>query len=346
MKALIGVLLILISISLSGCADTDISSEEGKNQIEDADTISIGMCFDSFVIERWEKDRDIFVATARDLGADVNVQNANGEAEEQVRQIEYFTEKGVDAIVIICIDSESIQDAVKKAKSRGIKIIAYDRMISMADVDLYVSFDNEMVGCLMAEALNSAEIEKPKVIMLQGPNTDNNVSLVRQGFTKICGRNGMDVIASMNADQWKAENAADYLEENSELLEEADGIMCGNDNVATAVVRVLSEKRKAGKIMLVGQDADLEACQRIVEGTQNMTVYKPVEAEAKEAAKTTVALIKGEKIDNLNYLSDGRYEVPSIILEPIAVTKDNIDSVIIDSGFHLKDEVYLNVQRK
>jgi len=338
--------MLLTSVSLYGCGNTEAVEGEKVEEEINEDTISIGMCFDSFVIERWEKDRDIFVSTARDLGAEVNVQNASGEATEQVRQIEYFIDRNVDAIVIICIDSDSIRDVVKKAKNKGIKVIAYDRMIANSDVDLYVSFDNEMVGSMMAEAFVSANPETKNVIMLQGPTTDNNVSLVRQGFTKICGRYGINVMASMNADQWKAENAADYLEENAELLDEADGIMCGNDNLATAVVRVLAEKRKAGKIMLVGQDADLEACQRIVEGTQTMTVYKPVETEAKRAAETTVALIKGEKIDDLSYLSDGKYEVPSIILTPIAVTKDNIDTQIIGSGFHLKEEVYLNVQKR
>ena len=338
---LLSVTLLLLCL-LSGCG-SKVPEVDGEKKTE-ADKIRIGLCFDSFVIERWEKDRDVFVSTARELGAEVNVQNANGELSEQISQIEYFIQKDVDAIVIISIDGNALGDVVKKAKSKGIKVIAYDRMLNNCDADLYVSFDNEMVGTLMAEALVASELANNKVLMLQGSPTDNNVDQVRKGFDPVISRNAVSVIGSMYADGWRAEDASEYLEAHSELLEETDGIMCGNDNIATQVARVLAENRKLGKIALVGQDADLEACQRIVEGTQAMTVYKPVEKEAEAAARGTVALIKGEEIEGAVYVSDGSYSIPGIMLDPIAVTRDNIDETIIESGFHLQEEVYLNVK--
>jgi len=119
--------------------------------------------------------------------------------------------------------------------------------------------------------------------------------------------------------------------------------MCGNDNIATMVVHALAENRKADNMLVVGQDADLEACQRIVEGTQTMTVYKPVEKLASRAAECTIALIKGEELsgDDVMSFNDGKYDVPYVKLTPIAVTEENMNEVIINSGFHLKEDVYL-----
>ena len=120
--------------------------------------------------------------------------------------------------------------------------------------------------------------------------------------------------------------------------------MCGNDALAGVVIRALSEMRLAGKIVVVGQDADLDACQRIVEGTQEMTVYKPVENLAKKAAEYAVSLAKGEEIKTATRYNDGTYDVPFIKLEPIAVYKDNMEETIIDGGYHLKEDVYINVK--
>ena len=122
----------------------------------------------------------------------------------------------------------------------------------------------------------------------------------------------------------------------------------GNDNVASQVVPALAEKRMAGNILVIGQDADLEACQRIVEGTQLMTVYKPVEKLAKRAAECTVQLIMDGKVtgEDVTEFNDGTNFVPYVGLSPISVTKENMDETIIDSGFHLREDVYLNIPGK
>lgn len=326
---------------LTGCG---AQKEEEAKIKDDMEKIQIGICFDSFLIERWERDRDVFVSTARDLGAEVNVQNANGNLEEQISQIEYLIEKKMDVIVIVSIDGDGLADVVKKAKDAGIIVIAYDRMIHNADADLYISFDNEKVGTLMGEAMVAKGVPGKKVLMLAGPTADNNVAMVNSGFINVMDEHGIQVVDIMYADGWKPEYASDYIYDHPEVLEEVDGIMCGNDSLATHTVRVLAEKRKAGKIVVTGQDAELEACQRIVEGTQLMTVYKPVEKQARVAAECAIALVKGEEVEGINaVMSDGTYDIPGIVLEPIAVNKENIDETIIESGFHLREEVYLNV---
>ena len=135
------------------------------------------------------------------------------------------------------------------------------------------------------------------------------------------------------------------MNENKDLVKEADGIMCGNDALAGVVIRALSEMRLAGNVVVVGQDADLEACQRIVEGTQEMTVYKPVEKLAKSAATYAVSLAQGNEVKTATHYNDGSYEVPFIKLQPVAVNKDNMDEVIIDGGYHLKEDVYINITK-
>lgn len=347
-KGILSFLLLLLFL-LAGCG----RSEEhiAEEDIEAEEKMQIGMSFDSFVIERWQRDRDVFVSTAKELGAEVNVQNANGDSEEQIAQIEYLIDKKMDVIVIICIDSDSLAPTVQKAKNAGIKVIAYDRLIKNADVDLYISFDNEMVGTMMGEGIaghgDGGEADAGEavetVLMLGGPLADNNVSMVEKGFREVMRREGIEIIDSMHSDGWKAELAAAYVYDHVDLVNRADAIMCGNDDIATAVVRALAERRLAGKTRVVGQDADLAACQRIVQGTQIMTVYKPVEKLAQKAAECAVALGRGEETGAENVIDDGSYEVPYMALLPISVYKDNMDEVIINSGFHLKEDVYLNV---
>lgn len=344
-RTVIGIALFTLGFCvLAGCGRTQEADD--KQQDGQESKVRIGMSFDSFVIERWQRDRDVFVSTAKEMGAEVNVQNANGDIEEQISQIEYFIQKRMDVIVVVCIDSDALTDVVNKAKNAGIKVIAYDRLIKNAGVDLYISFDNETVGTQMAEAIVKSGGEVHNVLMIGGPLADNNVSMVEKGFKDVMKKNHINIIDSMHCDGWKPELGASYIYENVDKVNQADAIMCGNDDIATYVTRVLAEKRLAGKIGLVGQDADLAACQRIVEGTQIMTVYKPVEKLAQKAAEFAMALANGEEIEADHQIYDGRQEIPYVALEPISVDKSNMDRVIIGSGFHLKEDVYLNVRNQ
>ncbi len=337
---------LLLMLSLAGCGTEGEGG--GKKDKEDDEKVSIGMCFDSFVIERWQRDRDVFVSTAKELGAEVNIQNANGDPKQQKEQIEYFIKSGMDVIVIICIDPDAIADTVKKAQDAGIKVIAYDRPIRGGGVDLYVSFDNEKVGEMMAQTMVKNNVKNGKVIMICGSPTDYNVPMVESGFEKIMRQNGNEIIDTFYCEGWKAEEAGSYVYRNMDKVVKADAIMCGNDDLASRVVHALAEKRLAGKILVAGQDADLEACQRIVEGTQLMTVYKPIGKLAQRAAQSAVILAKGEAVEdgNLSEYDDGTGRIPYLKIDPVSVTESNINEVIIKSGFHLKEDVYLNVPSK
>lgn len=333
------VVMTLSLAMLSGCASNSADSANTSSNKEDS--IEIGLCFDSFVIERWEKDRDVFVDTASSLGATVNVQNANGDVEKQIEQITYLIDKGVDCLVIIPVDGEALTDVIKSAKEKEIAVVCYDRIIPNADTDLYISFDNNMVGQMLGEAL--ADSGAKSVVMICGPLTDGNVPMVNDGFYSVMNENDIEILDTYYCEGWKAELGGAYIYDNLDTIKEADAIMCGNDDVATSVIRALAVCQLAGVKPVVGQDADLPACQHIVEGTQLMTVFKPVSKLAEQAAQLSVQLASGEDIDVDSTISDGQYDIPYVATEPVAVTRDNIDEVIIDSGFHSKEDVYMNI---
>lgn len=318
---------------------TQISQEK-----ESEDTIRIGISFDSFVIERWQRDRDVFVSTAKKLGAEVNVQNANGNVEEQISQIEYLISKDVDVLAVIAADSEKLTDVMCQAKARGIKTISYDRLVKNAGSDFYISFDNEAVGALMAQGLKKSVPEGGDIFMLQGPEADYNVKMIREGFERELKGSNLRVVYRANCEGWMAEKAVDYLKEALEKYPDVKGIMCGNDDIASQVIPVLAENRLAGVVRVVGQDGDLAACQRIVEGTQTMTAFKQVGLMAKIAAEYAVKMAKGENLERINSsISDGTEEISFMKLMPIAVDKKNMNEIIIEGGYHSMEDVYLNV---
>lgn len=335
-------LLLVILFSLSGCAVEEVQIQEVEE--EEEETIKIGMCFDSFVIERWERDRDAFVAKCTDeLGVEVNVQSANGDVELQAEQIDYLIEQGVDVIVVVAVESQGISAAVTRAKQAGIKVIAYDRMVYDANVDLYITFDNEEVGRLMAQAIIDETEEDAKILMISGPLEDNNVLAVNDGFDTMIKYTDCEIIGVEYAAGWVSEYGFDYVNEYLDSGETFDAVMCGNDGIASQVIMALSERRMADEVIVVGQDADLGACQRIVEGTQTMTVYKPIEEMAQLAAEYAVMLATGEPLGATETISDGSNDVPYVGLNPTAVTIDNMD-IIIEDGYHMEDDIYLNVE--
>ncbi|MFR7900141.1 MAG: substrate-binding domain-containing protein [Ruminococcus sp.] len=234
----------------------------------------------------------------------------------------------------------------RRQQSAGIPVISYDRMVNNANTDLYISFDNRKVGEIMAQALVNALPQGGDVFMIQGSSSDNNVQMVKQGLmiclqTQICmWFMKLTVMAGQQnwlPDMWRKpwKNILMLRELCAEMM-----------TLPVRVVQVLAENQLAGNVVVVGQDGDLAACQRIVEGTQYMTAFKPIEDLARKAAKYAVEMGSGKGVAELEdvteTVNDGTYEIPSCILEPTAVTKENIDKVIIEGGFHRRDEVYLN----
>lgn len=340
--------LLLFSMLLTGCEFE--KKETAENAEEKKEELKIGLTFDSYVLERWTRERDIFGATAQKLGATVDFQNANGDVEKQRKQIRKFIEDKVDVIVVVAVDCHALSDVVTEARNLGINVISYDRLIQGTVTDLYITVDNEMVGQEMAKIMKEKLPNGGDVVMLCGPEMDSNSIDVVNGFEKGIADSELTVIKKLHVRSWAPENG--FAEANGVLsdVDHVDAIMCGNDALAGYAIKALSERQLAGKVVVTGQDADLEACQRIVEGTQIMTLYKPIERLARVAAECAVKMAKGESVvgeevgrTSTKKTLDGK-EVPYWSLPPVAVTKENMDDVIIDLGFHPREEVYLNVE--
>lgn len=309
-----------------------------------AKDLTIGMSIDDLRLERWQKDRDIFVKKAENLGAKVFVQSANGDASAQISQVENMINRNVDVLVIIPFNGEVLGNVIAEAKKEGIKVLAYDRLINNADIDFYVSFDNEKVGELQAKSVVEAKPEG-NYFLMGGSPVDNNAKLFRKGQMKVLqpliDSGKIKVVGDQWVDSWLAEKALQIMENAlTANKNNIDAVVASNDATAGGAIQALSAQGLSGKVAISGQDADLAAIKRIVDGTQTMTVYKPITKLADKAAEIAVTLGKNEKLTPNAELNNGLKNVPSYLLDPIAVNKDNIDDTIIKDGFHTKDAIY------
>jgi D-xylose transport system substrate-binding protein len=338
-------LLVLNAVGITACGRQETSGAAKEGELNQP--IEIGMCFDAFILERWLRDRDVFVSTASELGAEVNVQNANGDKEEQLKQIQYLVDKNVDAIVVVGVDTgdDRLGKLMLKAKEKEIVTVCYDRLIQNANADLFISVDSRRVGELMAETVLGQISPEGKIAAIFGPDTDTNVSLLRQGVDSVLQTHGKTLSYENEAADWKEEYAFEYMKECLVTVGPVEGVICANDGLASMAFQALSESQAADGVCIVGQDADILACQRIVEGYQYMTVYKPINDLAKRAAQYTIDLIKGKEVLTDQQMNDGTYDIPYARLDPVAVTKENMDRIILDSSFHLREEVYLHISK-
>ena len=309
-----------------------------------AKDLKIGMSIDDLRLERWQKDSSIFVKKAEALGAKVYVQSANGDDSAQISQIENMINKNIDVLVIIPHNGEVLSNVIAEAKKEGIKVLAYDRLINNADLDFYVSFDNEKVGDLQAQSVIEKKPEG-NYFLMGGSPVDNNAKLFRKGQMKVLqpliDSGKIKVVGDQWVDSWLPEKALQIMENAlTANKNNIDAVVASNDATAGGAIQALSAQGLSGKVAISGQDADLAAIKRIVEGTQTMTVYKPIALLADKAAEISVALAKDEKPQSNAELNNGLKNVPSYLLEPIVVDKNNIETTIIKDGFHSKDSIY------
>ncbi|MFV0547830.1 MAG: D-xylose ABC transporter substrate-binding protein [Limnobaculum xujianqingii] len=326
-------------VLLAVCASLALSGH-----MVNAKEVKIGMAIDDLRLERWQKDRDIFVSKAESLGAKVFVQSANGNEETQMSQIENMINRGVDVLVIIPYNGQVLSNVIAEAKREGIKVLAYDRMINDADIDFYISFNNEKVGELQAQSLVE-RVPQGNYFLMGGSPVDNNAKLFRQGQMNVLNplikEGKIKIVGDQWVDAWLAENALKIMENaltaNNNKI---DAVVASNDATAGGAIQALVAQGLSGKVAISGQDADLAGIKRIVAGTQTMTVYKPISKLANDAADIAVEMGKGETPKANATLNNGKKDVPSYLLTPIQVDKSNIDSTVVADGFHSKESIY------
>lgn len=299
---------------------------------------------------RWETaDRPFLEQAFQAAGVEYDIQNANGDKAKFATIADQMLASGINVLMIVNLDSPSAAAVIAKADAQGVPTIDYDRLTLGGGAQYYVSFDNVAVGTKIGEGLvtcmqNNGNDAGP-VVLLNGSPTDNNATLFKEGYQAVIEGAGYTVAADQSVPDWDNTKAGTIFEQiYTEVGGDLIGVASANDGLGGAAIAVLERNGVAGEIPVTGQDATDEGLQRVLLGTQCMTVYKAIKAEADAAAALAVALAKGE-IPTADGLATGSVTdtetgatVKAVLLEPIAVFPENVKDVIAD-GFTTYDRV-------
>jgi D-xylose transport system substrate-binding protein len=336
---------------MAGCGDDDSSSSGGGTETGggggEAQKVAV-LLPDTKSSVRWETaDKPLLQKAFDDAGVPVEIQNAQGDKSAQQQQAEQAITNGAKILLLTNLDSGSGAAIEANANSRGVKVIDYDRLTLKGSADYYVSFNNVTVGKLQGEGLAKClgDASKPAIAELNGSPTDNNATLFKQGYDSVLDplydSGKATKVADQSVPDWDNQQALTIFEQ---MLQKSnnkiDGVLAANDGLGNAVISALKQ-RKLKQIPVTGQDATAQGLQNILSGDQCMTVYKAVAKEADAAAKLAISLSKGEEAPAglVNGESDdGSRKVPSVLLEPQSITKENLD-VPIKDGFLKREEV-------
>lgn len=337
--------------------------KEGQESREQAsEGPQIGLLMETYDVNRWARDEAFFVGQAESMGATVIKAVADGDQDRQNKQAERFLAGGAKVLVIVPKNLETASYIIKIAHEQNVPVVAYDRLIRNCDLDIYITFDNEKVGYLQAQGV-LAKVPTGNFILLGGAATDSKAQLLRTGQMTairhhvISTGQSISLLSQPFLDNWDREEArgcvSKILTRFDAMAKPVHAIIASNDSTAGGAIAALKAEQLEGQVAVSGQNAELTACQRVVEGTQAVTVYKPVRKLATVAADVAVRLARGEKPKSIiealgydvNYLDNGREQVPSIYLEPVYVTKENMVETVIKDDWHPFGEVYKNVPK-
>lgn len=294
--------------------------------------------------ERWVRDAQKMRESAKEQDIDLKMQISDNDAAKQMSQCENLLAQGIDILILAPHDATSAAAIVDEAHSAGIKVISYDRLVLNTKVDLYISFDNLEVGRLQGEFLAKA-VPKGNYAVLGGAPTDNNAKLFKQGAMSVikplAAKGDIKIVMDQWIQDWQPTVAMNLMQNaltaNNNKI---DAVLAPNDNTAGGVIQALAQVGLAGKVPVTGQDAELTAAQRIVKGTQSMTVFKDTRELASKAMDAAIKMAGGQDPGATGAVNNNKMDVPSILLKPIVVDKGNIDAVLIDGGYLKKADVY------
>lgn len=305
----------------------------------------IGLCMDAFDQERWQKDRDYLLKGLKDNGFDVLMEAAQSDANLQVEQAKKLIQEGIKVLIIIPSDSKKAAEIVEIAHKANVKVVAYDRLIKNCELDYYISTDNVSIGSLQANYMLSL---KPagKYVLIGGATTDNNSFLIRLGqldvLQPLVDKGDIKIVFDQFCDEWKVEEGSRMMEDAiNQAGKDIDAVLCANDDLAQGVIKVLEKYNLIQKVLVAGQDADLNACRMIVDGKQAITIYKPI----KLMAHSTVDLVQKLLADSTSVsttvnVNNSTKMVPTILLTPMVVNQQNIRLTVVADGYLTENQIY------
>jgi len=306
--------------------------------------IVIGVSIPTQRDERWVKDAEKMRAVARDQGVELKMQISDNDAARQMSQCENLLAQKIDILILAPHDATSASAIVDAAHREGVKVISYDRLVLYSDVDLYISFDNVQVGRLQGKYLTE-RVPRGKYVVLGGAPTDNNAKLFKQGAMEyiqpLADKGEIKIVMDQWIQDWQPTLAMNLMQNaltaNNNKI---DAVLAPNDNTAGGVIQALAQVGLDGKIPVTGQDAELTGAERIVKGTQSMTIFKDTRLLATDAILTAVKIVRGEDPGATSRVNNQEIDVPAILLTPVVVDKGNIDQALIASGYLKREEVY------
>ncbi|MEU3934288.1 substrate-binding domain-containing protein [Streptomyces sp. NPDC029044] len=334
-----GLLALLLAVSLASCSD---SAGEGEGEL------TIGLLLPSRAVPRWEKsDRPLIEKRVKELcpGCTLVYANAENDAASQRQQMNSMITRGVSALLLDVVDPRALRSSVRAAEREGIPVVAYDRLAE-GPISGFVSFDGDQVGRLQGRALlegMGAEADGGGVVMMNGDPSSPNAAWYEGGALAVL-RNEVRILKSYSTIGWRTENAHDHMSAAISALGPGriDGVLAANDSIAAGVISALKSARVRPLPPVTGQDADLDAVQRIVKGEQYMTVYKPFRQETEAAAAMAVALARGNDVGALvtaQVDSPTNENVPAVLLDPTAVTRETIGRTLVRDGVYTIDQI-------
>jgi D-xylose transport system substrate-binding protein len=306
--------------------------------------VRIGFSMDTLKEERWQRDKALVEQRARELGAVLDVQVANGDDAVQTKQCDNMLIKGVDVLIVVPHNGEIASSIVEAAHRRGVPVIAYDRMIQNADVDLHVAHEQEKIGEMQAQyALQ--RVPKGNYVLIGGAPTDYNALILREGQMRVLkpaiDRGDIRIISSQFAKDWRADEALRITEDAlTRTGRKIDAIIASNDGTAGGAISALEAANVAGKVLVTGLDAQKDALQRVIAGTQTMTIYTPIQPLAFSAVEAAIKLARKETVEAPHKINNGKRDVPSILHDSVAVDRSNVDDTVIKDGYHKRDDIY------
>jgi D-xylose transport system substrate-binding protein len=346
-QLVLGAAMLALAVPVAACGDDEGGGGGGGGGGEKSAGKVAVLLPDSKSSVRWETVDRPFLKKAFDAaGVESEIQNAEGDKSTQQQQAEQAITNGAKVLLLVNLDSGSGAAIAANAKSQDVKVIDYDRLTLKGDSDYYVSFDNEKVGQLQGQGLVDCLGDKKgaAVAELNGSPTDNNATLFKKGYDSVLNPKFQDGTYQKVADQsvpdWDNQKALTIFEQ---MLQKAsnkiDGVLAANDGLGNAAISALKQ-RKLPQIPVTGQDATLQGIQNIVAGDQCMTVYKAIKKETDAAAALAISLLKGETPSDVTAkVNNENRDVPAILLEPVAVTKDNIKDYLGEADFPKKEEI-------
>jgi D-xylose transport system substrate-binding protein len=350
-KWLAATLAATLSIGVAACGSDDNNSSSSTGSSTSAASSGgsksgkIALLLPESKTARYEAaDRPDFQAKLKELCPNCQMiySNADQDAAKQQQQAEAALTQGAKVLVLDPVDGAAAGAIVTRAKQSKVPVISYDRLITDAPVDYYISFDNVQVGKLQGQALVDKLKKDGKsgsIVMINGAPTDNNAKLFKQGAHSVIDGSGLKVAKEFDTPDWSPDKAQSEMEQSITALGKNGfvGVYAANDGTAGgAVAAMKSNGVNPAKIPSTGQDAQLDGIQRIVAGQQYMTVYKAIKPEAEAAAQLAVDLLNGKQpaagLVN-GKTNNGQADVPSVLLKPVAVTKDNVQDTVVKDGF-------------